>query len=106
VSLLIKQGRSADPAGERARERQREIERALRHWREMEAGAITTRARAQAAAKVADWDATMADHIDTHKLTRAHYREQIGAGHIPPPGQVDNLAARLGIPAPEQLTIM
>lgn len=98
VSMLIKQGRTADPAGERARDRQRAIERTIRHWRELEVGALTEAARRAAASKVYAWDAEMVDHITTHGLTRKRYREQIGAGMVPPPGRVDDTAALLGVP--------
>lgn len=99
VSILLRQGRTADPVGEAARDRQRAIERALRYWREQEAAAITPEVRRRAAAKVGAWDTAMAEHLAAHKtLTRKHHREFIGAGHIPPPGRVDDLAARLGVP--------
>lgn len=98
VSILLKTGRTADPVGEAARDRQRQIERALRHWREIEAAALTETGRRLAARKIAAWDAALADHVAAHKLTRLRYREQIGAGHIPPPGRIDDVAALLGIP--------
>jgi hypothetical protein len=96
VSMLIKQGRTADPEGERARQRQREIERHLRHWRDQEAAALTDAGRQRAAARVAMWDAEMAAHVHAHRLTRQRYREQIGAGIIPPPERADDLVALLG----------
>jgi hypothetical protein len=98
VSLLIKAGRTADPDGNTARARQREIERTLRHWREMALTSLTDQAHRQALNRIAVWDAEMAAHIRRHKLTRVHYREQIGAGIIPPAGRVNDRAALLGIP--------
>jgi hypothetical protein len=98
VSILLKQGRTADPEGQAARERQRAIERYLRHWREQERAALTTTARRAAAARVARWDAEMGAHIATTGLRRLRYREQIGAGTIPPPGRVTAAARALGIP--------
>jgi Phage minor capsid protein 2 len=98
TSLLIKRDKTADPAGDDARQRQREIERALRWWREQAAAALTGQARRRADAKVADWDRLMTAHIAETGLTRLRYREQIGAGHVPPPGRVDDVATLLGIP--------
>jgi hypothetical protein len=98
VSILLKQGRTADEDGHRARTRQREIERALRYWREQRAGALTARARTRADERVATWDAAMAEHVREHKLKRLRYREQIGAGFIPPAGRVTAAARELGIP--------
>jgi hypothetical protein len=105
VSMLIKRGRTADPEGEAAIERQRAIERHLRYWREQEVAALTPAGRQAAAARVASWDAEITAHVAAHGLTRKRYREHIGAGHVPPPGRVDDVAALLGIPAPEQLEI-
>lgn len=98
VSILLRTGRTADPDGEHARERQRAIERALRHWREMEAVALTATARRQARERIAAWDAEMVDHLAKHGLERKRYREQIGAGHIPPAGVVARTARRYGVP--------
>lgn len=83
VSMLIKQGRTADPAGAAARDRQRQIERALRYWREMQLAALTDRGGRMAAARVRAWDAEMARHIAATGLRRIRYREQIGAGVAP-----------------------
>jgi hypothetical protein len=98
VSILLRTGRTADPAGEAARDRQRAIERALRHWREMETAALTATARRAAHARIRSWDAEMVAHLAEHGLTRKRYREQIGAGHIPPAGVVDRAARRLAVP--------
>lgn len=84
VSILLRTGRTADPAGEAARTRQREIERHIRHWREREVSALTEQGRRAAAARVAEWTAAIVRHVDEHQLTRLRYREEIGAGHIPP----------------------
>lgn len=98
ISILLHQGRSADPAGNDARARQREIERHLRYWREQRAGALTARARDRAGERIATWDAAMGQHIREHRLTRYRYREEIGAGFLPPAGRVNAAAAELGVP--------
>ncbi|MEV7684251.1 phage minor capsid protein, partial [Streptomyces sp. NPDC088341] len=94
---------TADPAGEAARERQRAIERALRHWRELEAAALTPEGARRARDRIAAWDAEMADHVAAHGLRRKRYREQIGAGVIPPAGVVARTARRAGVPTPQDV---
>jgi len=70
--------------GYEAKERQREIERQIRKWKEREAAALDPAAKATAAAKVRQWQATMRDHLAKHpELKRLPYREQIGAGNLP-----------------------
>jgi hypothetical protein len=78
-------GPTADPQGDVARQRQREIERGIRRWKEREAGALDPAAKTQAAARVRAWQAEMRTHLDDHPdLKRLRYREAIGAGNIPP----------------------
>lgn len=73
---------TADPAGEAAQTRQREIERHLRRWRQREATALTGEGAAQARRRVAEWDAEMGRHLKTHpRLVRKVHREHVGAGH-------------------------
>lgn len=73
-----------NPRGYEAKERQREIERQIRKWKERELTALDATAKAAAAAKVRQWQATMRDHLAAHpELKRLPYREQIGAGNLP-----------------------
>jgi len=75
---------TANAKGYEAKERQREIERAIRRWKERELAALDPAAKAAAAAKVRQWQATMRDHLAKHpELKRLPYREQIGAGNLP-----------------------
>jgi hypothetical protein len=75
---------TADPEGDKARQRQREIERAIRRWKEREAAALDPDAKKAARAKVRAWQATMRDHLaDWPALRRLPYREQVGAGNVP-----------------------
>lgn len=69
-----------DPEGYAAEQRQRALERHVRHWRMREAAALDELARTQAATRVAAWTAELVDHVDRHQLTRLQYREQPGAG--------------------------
>ncbi|RLK13317.1 ADP-ribosyltransferase exoenzyme [Micromonospora sp. M71_S20] len=76
---------TANPQGYEAKERQREIERQIRKWKEREAGALDDVGKATAAAKVKAWQGTMRDHLAANpELKRLPYREQIGAGNTPP----------------------
>jgi hypothetical protein len=75
---------TADPDGDKARQRQRAIEREIRKWKERELGALDPVAKATAAAKVRTWQTTMRDHLKANPaLKRLPYREQIGAGNLP-----------------------
>jgi hypothetical protein len=68
-----------DPDGDAARQRQREIERAIRRWKLRAAGALTDEAKAAAHAKVRQWQAVMREHLADHRgLRRLSGREQIG----------------------------
>ncbi|MCP2261076.1 Phage minor capsid protein 2 [Streptoalloteichus tenebrarius] len=85
---------TADPEGNRARQRQRAIERQIRKWRTREAGAVSDEERQHAKHKVAAWQAAMREHLKEHpKLKRVRYREQPGAGNIPKPGKNDPAGA-------------
>jgi len=73
-----------NPSGYEAKERQREIERGIRKWKEREMAALTPEAKAGAAAKTRQWQAAMRDHLAANpELKRLRYREQIGAGNLP-----------------------
>lgn len=68
----------AAPAGYRAKERQRAIERHVREWKRREHLALTDEAAAKARRKVRQWQGALRDHIDAHDLKRLRYREQVG----------------------------
>lgn len=75
---------TADPAGDAARQRQRTIERHIRHWKERKLGALDPAAEKEAGRKVRAWQEALRDHLKANpKLKRLTYREQIGAGNIP-----------------------
>ena len=71
---------TADPAGNAARTRLRELERNVRAWRRRHAGALTEKARTEAAAKVEHWQAEIDRHTAATGLLRQRHREQI-TGH-------------------------
>lgn len=75
---------TADPEGDTARQRQRAIERQIRHWKERKLGALDPAAEKAAGAKVRAWQQAMRDHLAANPdLKRLTYRERIGAGNIP-----------------------
>ncbi|TDC42084.1 phage minor capsid protein [Micromonospora sp. KC213] len=81
----IPTGNLANPDGYEAKERQREIERQIRKWKEREQAALDPAARTSAQAKVRAWQKVMREHLAAHpELKRLPYREQIGAGNLPP----------------------
>lgn len=69
---------TSDPAGYDAKQRQRAMERKVREWKRREALALDDAARAQARAKVRDWQKALRQHVDEHDLKRLSRREQIG----------------------------
>ncbi|MEO3860883.1 phage minor capsid protein [Acrocarpospora sp. B8E8] len=76
--------KTADPEGDRARQRQRAIERKIRQYKERELAALTPEAKAAAKVKVKQWQSIMRDHLKANpKLKRQSHREAIGAGSIP-----------------------
>ncbi|GII63555.1 hypothetical protein Skr01_36400 [Sphaerisporangium krabiense] len=85
---LTKQLRdTADPQGDQARQRQREIERQIRKHKERANTALTPEGKKAANAKVRQWQAELRDHLAAHPdLKRLRYREQPGAGNTPPKG--------------------
>ncbi|MEC3977892.1 phage minor capsid protein [Amycolatopsis sp. H20-H5] len=102
VSRLPEQP-TADPAGDLARQRQRELERRIRKAKVSEAGALTDQARTAARVKVRAAQTQLRDHLAANpKLKRLRYREQVGAGSIPPKGKGDPAG---GIGAPVQSTL-
>ncbi len=77
-------GPTEDPAGDLARQRQREIERNIRRWKERQTAALDPTASAHARAKVTAWQAEMRNHLAANPaLKRLSYREQVGAGNLP-----------------------
>ncbi|WP_067469992.1 phage minor capsid protein [Actinomadura macra] len=89
---------TADPDGDTARQRQRALERRIRAAKEQQEGALTPHAKRVAGARVRAAQAALRDHLAAHpNLKRLRYREQIGAGNIPPRGRDDN-AGPLGPP--------
>ncbi|MGW6498557.1 phage minor capsid protein [Nonomuraea angiospora] len=79
----LKKG-TADPEGDKARQKQRALERRIRAAKEQQVGALTPEAKKDATARVAAAQAALRAHLKAHpKLKRLPYREQIGAGNIP-----------------------
>ncbi|MET9253758.1 phage minor capsid protein [Streptomyces sp. NPDC003717] len=77
---------TSDPAGYEAGQRQREIERGIRKWKNREAAAVTPEAQRAARAKIRQWQGAMRDHLGAHPdLRRLRHREQPGASNLPAP---------------------
>ncbi|WP_406124981.1 phage minor capsid protein [Streptomyces canus] len=75
---------ASNPASYEAGQRQREIERGLRKWKNREAAAVTPEAQRAARAKVRQWQGAMRGHLADHPdLRRLRHREQEGAGNLP-----------------------
>ena len=70
---------TADPEGDRLRQEQRRLERGVRQWKRREAVAMSDGERAQARAKVREWQAALKQHVDDNGLKRLRYREQLRA---------------------------
>lgn len=68
---------TADPDGDAARRRLRELERHVREWKRRHAGALTDDARDRAAAKVKHWQDEIAAHVKATGLLRQRHREQV-----------------------------
>lgn len=69
---------TADPAGDRARQEQRRLERGVRAWKRREAAAMTPDAQREARAKVREWQDRLRRHVEAHDLMRQRHREQVG----------------------------
>lgn len=96
---------TANPKGYEAKERQREIERQIRKWKERELAALDPAGKATAAAKVKAWQAEMRRHLAANpELKRLPYREQPGAGNIRsrPTGGSPSPAAAQAVPESAQ----
>ena len=88
-----------DPEGDKARQKQRAIEREIRKQKERAGAALTDEARKAANKRVRAAQAGMREHLRDHPdLKRLPYRERIGAGNIPPRGTGD-ASGGLGPPA-------
>ncbi|WP_430479315.1 phage minor capsid protein [Streptomyces sp. P11-1] len=75
-----------DPEGYEAGQRQREIERKIRQYKNRSAAATTPEEKRAANAKVRQWQGTMRDHLAAHPdLRRLRAREQPGASNLPTP---------------------
>ncbi|MCI4045471.1 phage minor capsid protein [Streptomyces sp. TRM75563] len=73
-----------DPEGYEAGQRQREIERAIRKYKNRAAAATTPEEKRAANAKIRQWQGTMRDHLAAHPdLRRLRAREQPGASNLP-----------------------
>lgn len=81
----LPEGATADPDGDDARQRQRAIERQIRKYKARAEAALTPEAKKAAEARVRQWQAALRGHLKAHpQLKRLRYREQIGAGNVPP----------------------
>ncbi|MFI8200038.1 phage minor capsid protein [Streptomyces sp. NPDC085942] len=73
-----------DPEGYEAGQRQREIERKIRQYKNRSAAATTPEEKRAANAKIRQWQGTMRDHLAAHPgLRRLRAREQPGASNLP-----------------------
>lgn len=73
------------PQGYEAEQRQRQLERNLRGWRERYAAALDDTGRQAAARRIAAASQALMDHLDDHpRLHRITYREHPGAGFRAP----------------------
>ncbi|WP_032769819.1 phage minor capsid protein [Streptomyces sp. CNS654] len=73
-----------DPEGYEAGQRQREIERTIRKYKNRAAAATTPEEKRAANAKIRQWQGTMRDHLAAHPdLRRLRAREQPGASNLP-----------------------
>ncbi|MFE5852007.1 phage minor capsid protein [Streptomyces sp. NPDC056500] len=83
-----------DPEGYKAGQRQREIERTIRRYKNRAAAATSPEEKRAAEAKTRQWQGHMRDHLAAHPdLRRLRHREQPGASNLPEP--------RTAPPAPE-----
>lgn len=71
--------RTADPVGDAARQRQRELERRVRRAKREQAAALGEPARRAAGAKVRAQQGALAEHIEANDLKALPYRTSLGA---------------------------
>lgn len=74
-----RQTHTADPAGDRARQEQRRLERGVRQWKRRAAVAMTDDERRAANARARQWQARLRAHVDRNDLARRPERERLGA---------------------------
>ena len=67
-------GKTADPAGDVARQEQRRLERGVRAWKRREAAALDPQAKANARAKVRDWSQRLREHEAANELKHQGFR--------------------------------
>jgi hypothetical protein len=72
-------GHTADPAGDRARQEQRYLERGVRRWKRIEAAALDDDAARVARAKAREWQTRLREHVQANDLKRRPERERLGA---------------------------
>ncbi|MGW9385399.1 phage minor capsid protein [Streptomyces globisporus] len=73
-----------DPEGYEAGQRQREIERTIRKYKNRAAAATAPEEKRAANAKIRQWQGAMRDHLAAHPdLRRLRAREQPGASNLP-----------------------
>ncbi len=70
---------TADPQGDADRQQLRYLERGTRQWRAREASALDPQAKAEAAAKVREWQARIKAHVEETGVKRQPQRERFGA---------------------------
>jgi hypothetical protein len=101
----LPEGPTEDPEGDKARQRQRALEREIRKHKERSAAALTPEGKQAADARVRDWQKELRNHLAAHPdLKRLSYRERIGAGNIPGKGGPNGGAAG-GIGPDQQPTL-
>lgn len=91
-----------DPEGDRARQKQRGLERAIRKAKLVEAGALDAKAKRAAAREVRARQAALREHLAAHPdLMRLRHREQIAGrfpGMVPAAARPDPEPARVPDP--------
>lgn len=68
-----------DPKGYELRQKQRYMERQVRHWKRRLAVAITEEDQRKASAKVRQWQAALREFVEEHERRRKYERESITA---------------------------
>lgn len=90
---------TSDLDGYRAGQRQREIERHIRKFKRLEAGAVTPEGQRAAAGKVRQWQGAMRNHLAAHPdLRRLRHREQVDPSQLP-----EHKRPKRTEPTPEQV---
>lgn len=102
-------GTGPDPEGEAARDRQRAIEREIRHYKRRVDLSVDEAGRKRAKQLVRAWQGRMREHLAEHPdLRRLPYREAPGIGNTPTPEMLADPAGpfrgRLDDKRPNQLT--